>query len=191
MSIDPVEFTETNPVSFNRYAYANNSPYAFYDPDGKFPVDYFVDGVSISISAAIFANDPSIGNGLALAADVALGAIPFVPSGIGLLRGADKAADAAKVAEEANSLQKQAADLVKLNDGKSRVTLRSQEQQIQIDLTGKAHNGISTPHTKVSPRNKQAPESNRPRYNTSKSQSETRSSSQQDIRTARRYLERK
>jgi hypothetical protein len=35
LSVDPVEFTETNVFSFNRYAYANNNPYAFSDPDGK------------------------------------------------------------------------------------------------------------------------------------------------------------
>ncbi len=35
LSVDPVEFTETNVFSFNRYAYANNNPYAFYDPDGR------------------------------------------------------------------------------------------------------------------------------------------------------------
>ena len=36
MSIDPVKFKARSPVSFNRYAYANNNPYKYVDPDGEF-----------------------------------------------------------------------------------------------------------------------------------------------------------
>lgn len=35
MAIDPVGFKEGNIQSFNRYAYANNNPYKFVDPDGR------------------------------------------------------------------------------------------------------------------------------------------------------------
>jgi len=38
MAVDPVGFQESNPASFNRYAYANNNPYKHVDPDGEFPV---------------------------------------------------------------------------------------------------------------------------------------------------------
>ena len=39
---DPKGFTEENFVSFNRYAYANNNPYKYVDPDGQAPIaDYF------------------------------------------------------------------------------------------------------------------------------------------------------
>jgi RHS repeat-associated protein len=34
-STDPKGFNEGNPLSFNRYAFANNNPYKFLDPDGK------------------------------------------------------------------------------------------------------------------------------------------------------------
>ena len=34
---DPVGFIESNPSSFNRFAYGNNSPYQFIDPDGREP----------------------------------------------------------------------------------------------------------------------------------------------------------
>ena len=35
MAIDPVDFKESNIHSFNRYAYANNNPYKYVDPDGR------------------------------------------------------------------------------------------------------------------------------------------------------------
>lgn len=38
MAIDPVGFQEGNPTSFNRYAYANNNPYKYVDPDGNLPI---------------------------------------------------------------------------------------------------------------------------------------------------------
>ncbi|UUN15062.1 RHS repeat-associated core domain-containing protein [Idiomarina loihiensis] len=36
-SNDPVGFTASNPMMFNRYVYANNNPYKYVDPDGKEP----------------------------------------------------------------------------------------------------------------------------------------------------------
>jgi RHS repeat-associated protein len=41
MSVDPARFDETNIHSFNRYAYANNNPYKFVDPDGANAVTAF------------------------------------------------------------------------------------------------------------------------------------------------------
>ncbi len=35
LSTDPVGFSEKNLMSFNRYAYANNNPYKYFDPDGR------------------------------------------------------------------------------------------------------------------------------------------------------------
>jgi RHS repeat-associated protein len=84
----------------------------------------------------------------------------------------------------------QAAELIPLNGGKNRVTLRSENFQMDVDLAGAAHNGIPTPHTKISPRNFQAPESLQPAYNTSYKKATVSPATQQDIRTVRRYLER-
>ena len=35
MGVDPAGFSADNIQSFNRYAYANNNPYAYVDPDGR------------------------------------------------------------------------------------------------------------------------------------------------------------
>ncbi|MGH8525048.1 MAG: RHS repeat-associated core domain-containing protein, partial [Gammaproteobacteria bacterium] len=39
LAIDPAGFDPQNPQSFNRYAYANNNPYKFVDPNGESPID--------------------------------------------------------------------------------------------------------------------------------------------------------
>ncbi|QTN28811.1 M6 family metalloprotease domain-containing protein [Rhodoferax sp. AJA081-3] len=39
MGVDPVGFQEDSVHSFNRYAYANNNPYKYVDPDGHSPID--------------------------------------------------------------------------------------------------------------------------------------------------------
>ena len=38
LSQDPVGFSESSTKSFNKYIYANNNPYKYKDPDGKFPI---------------------------------------------------------------------------------------------------------------------------------------------------------
>ena len=38
MGVDPVGFQEDNIHSFNKYAYGNNNPYRYIDPDGRMPV---------------------------------------------------------------------------------------------------------------------------------------------------------
>ena len=84
------------------------------------------------------------------------------------------------------SLIDQADDLVGNNGGKNRVTLRSPSCKIEVDLAGKAHGGVPAPHTKVSPRNLNAP--NQPAYNTKGAAA--RAATQQDIRMIRKYLKR-
>ena len=95
------------------------------------------------------------------------------------------------VDEVANpSLKDQALDIRdNLNGGKSRVTMRSESVQIDVDLAGKSHNGIETPHVKTSPRNIDAPAELGRKYNTSEKSSTTKAADQSVLRMVRKFLE--
>jgi len=41
LSIDPESVSPDNPFSFSRYAYGNNNPYKYVDPDGRMSVENF------------------------------------------------------------------------------------------------------------------------------------------------------
>lgn len=53
MGIDPVGVDENNVHSHNRYAYANNNPYKFVDPDGREPVTLTVLAINSGVGAII------------------------------------------------------------------------------------------------------------------------------------------
>ncbi|MEX8505363.1 RHS repeat domain-containing protein [Leptothrix ochracea] len=49
VSIDPVDFDEANLHSFNRYAYSNNNPLKYKDPDGRLPDPIFLAFAALAV----------------------------------------------------------------------------------------------------------------------------------------------
>jgi RHS repeat-associated protein len=79
MGVDSIPFNEENAHSFNRYAYANNNPYRFRDPNGLW-AEEVVGAVSLTLSINAFTKDPTPFNAGVLALDIVLVAIPGVPA---------------------------------------------------------------------------------------------------------------
>jgi hypothetical protein len=63
----------------DRYAYAQNNPLKYVDPDGHIPVETIADIVSIGYSLAGFIKEPSWANAGYLAWDVGAAVAPYVP----------------------------------------------------------------------------------------------------------------
>lgn len=100
--MDPKEVNPEQIHSFNRYAYANNNPNRYIDPDGKLAETVW-DAFNISLGFQSLVSNVREGNwsGAAvdaggIAADGVAAAIPLVPGGVGASIAAYRAADAAK-----------------------------------------------------------------------------------------------
>lgn len=123
-SNDPVGFIENNPMMFNRYAYANNNPYKYTDPNGEVAETAW-DAANVAVGAVSLGYNLHQGNygyavvdALGLTYDVFATTIPFLPGGAGILlkssRGIDRGTD---VLNSAKSLEFGQANLKHSNFG--------------------------------------------------------------------------
>lgn len=99
MGIDPQGFDEGNLQSFNRYAYGNNNPYRYRDPNGKWAEDIALAIPGLAFGAHSFWQNASHGNvgaavvdALGMAADGIAAVVPAIPGGAGLAIAATRSA---------------------------------------------------------------------------------------------------
>ena len=95
---DPADVTDDNPHSFNRYAYGNNNPYKYLDPDGRVA---FLALIPLAVEAA-----PAIAAGGAAIGVMAARAAPFAQRALSAMMGtvntlATQSSNVAAVAETA------------------------------------------------------------------------------------------
>lgn len=118
--IDPEGFREEDLHSSNRYAYANNNPYKYVDPDGRLPfllIPLALKIADIALTAydvrSAYNSDGIKGAGAELAM---AGGLSFIPGGKVVGKLADKVGDAAKGASGFDVARKAAFEKAGMTD---------------------------------------------------------------------------
>ncbi len=94
-----------DPQSLNRFSYVENNPYKYTDPTGHY-VETAVDVISLGVSISdLRHNSKSVMNWVALGADLASIALPFVTSGGLIVKGVSKSGKVGDVIHAAKNFE--------------------------------------------------------------------------------------